>query len=141
MDNTATTTPADGPDPVDVHVGARIVAMREALGQRQADLATACGISFQQIQKYESGANRVSCSRLVQIAKAQGVAPGSYFEGIELLQREASSESDTVRDAGRWLMTPQALELAVALTSLDNRARDFAVFLAHQAIRYQAGKR
>jgi len=137
MDNTATTTPADGPDPVDRHVGARIAALRDALGQTQSDLATACGISFQQIQKYESGANRVSCSRLVQIALAQGQAPGSYFEGIELLQRESTSESDAVRWASRWLMTPQALELAVAFASIDNRQRAFAVFLAHQAVAYQ----
>lgn len=124
-------------DAVDLHVGERIKALRRALGQTQADLAKGCGIAPQQIDKYESGQNRVSCSRLVQIAQAQAVSPASYFEGIELLQREASSASETVATAGRWLMTPQALELALALTSIDNRQRAFAIFLAHQAVAYQ----
>lgn len=124
-------------DPVDVIVGARIAALREAIGQTQTDLAKACGITFQQIQKYESAANRVSCSRLAQIAQAQGVAPGSYFEGVELHGREQSSGSESVRWAGRWLMTPQALELAVAFHRIDDRQRAFALFLAHQAVAYQ----
>lgn len=124
-------------DPVDVVVGARIAALREAIGQTQTDLAKACGITFQQIQKYESAANRVSCSRLAQIAKAQGVSPGSYFEGVELHGREQSSESESVRWAGRWLMTPQALELAVALHQVDDRARAFALFMAHQVVVHQ----
>lgn len=131
MDNASTR------DPVDVVVGARIAALRDAIGQTQQDLAKACGISFQQIQKYETAANRVSCSRLAQIAKAQGVAIGSYFEGVELHDREQSSASESVRWAGRWLMTPQALELAVALHQVDDRQRAFAIFLAHQAVVYQ----
>lgn len=131
------TTTTSTRDPVDVMVGARIAALREAIGQTQTDLAKACGITFQQIQKYESAANRVSCSRLAQIAKAQGVSPGSYFEGVELHDREQSSESESVRWAGRWLMTPQALELAIALGSVGNRVRAFVVFLAHQAVAYE----
>lgn len=120
-------------DPVDVMVGARIAALRDAIGQTQSDLAKACGITFQQIQKYESAANRVSCSRLAQIAAAQGVSPGSYFEGVELHHREQSSASETVTWAGRWLMTPQALELGLAMAPLGSRDRAFALFLAHKA--------
>lgn len=124
-------------NPVDVMIGERIAALRDAAGQTQTQLGRACGISFQQIQKYESAANRVSCSRLAQIAQAQGVPIGSYFEGVELHGREQSSASESVRWAGRWLMTPQALELAVALHQVDDRQRAFAVFLAHQAVAYQ----
>jgi transcriptional regulator with XRE-family HTH domain len=58
----------EGPDPIDVAVGARIRIRRRWLGFSQTQLATALGITFQQVQKYERGANRVSASMLVKIA-------------------------------------------------------------------------
>ena len=58
----------DGPDPIDVAVGARIRTRRRATGLSQTQLAEALGITFQQVQKYERGANRVSASMLVKIA-------------------------------------------------------------------------
>ncbi|MEY8842737.1 helix-turn-helix domain-containing protein, partial [Cribrihabitans sp. XS_ASV171] len=58
---------------VDVTVGQRIKARRMALGMSQADLGDAVGVRFQQVQKYESGANRVSASRLWSIAEVLGV--------------------------------------------------------------------
>jgi transcriptional regulator with XRE-family HTH domain len=60
----------EGPDPVDIEVGARVRMRRREMGLSQTDLAVKCGkgITFQQIQKYERGANRISASRLVQIA-------------------------------------------------------------------------
>jgi len=57
-------------DPIDVQLGRQIRSRRELKGVTQAQLAAAVGVTFQQIQKYERGANRVSASRLVQIAKA-----------------------------------------------------------------------
>ncbi len=68
---------------IDAHVGKRIRARRRLLGQSQTDLAEQSGVRFQQIQKYETGANRVSASRLVLIGRAQGVPAAFYFEGIE----------------------------------------------------------
>lgn len=70
--------PVQRPRPVDVQVGSRIRRRRLVLGIAQQDLAHSIGVSFQQVQKYESGANRVSASRLVQIAETLGV-PASYF--------------------------------------------------------------
>ena len=58
----------DGPDPIDVAVGARVRIRRRWLGLSQTQLAQALGITFQQVQKYERGANRVSASMLVKIA-------------------------------------------------------------------------
>lgn len=58
----------EGPDPIDVAVGARIRIRRRWLGFSQTQLANALGITFQQVQKYERGANRVSASMLVKIA-------------------------------------------------------------------------
>jgi len=66
------------PHPVDVHVGRRIRARRLLLGMNQQTLATALGLTFQQVQKYEHGANRVSASKLSAIADALGV-PVSFF--------------------------------------------------------------
>ena len=68
---------------VDPHVGKRLRERRVALGMSQEKLADALGISFQQIQKYEAGTNRVAASRLWDIAKALEVDVGYFFEGIE----------------------------------------------------------
>jgi transcriptional regulator with XRE-family HTH domain len=68
------------PNPVDIHVGARIRRRRVLLGLSQEKLAHAIGLTFQQVQKYERGTNRVSASRLYQLAKVLGV-PISFFFG------------------------------------------------------------
>jgi len=69
--------------PVDVHVGMRIRQRRWFVGMTQQQLAEKVGIKFQQIQKYETGANRVSASRMWVIAKALGVTVSHFFEGLE----------------------------------------------------------
>lgn len=71
------------PDPVDVHVGARMLARRKQLNQSQAALADEIGVTFQQVQKYERGSNRISASMLYRTAKAQRVMPGYYFIDFE----------------------------------------------------------
>src|SRR4030095_13781595 len=68
------------PNPIDVHVGARIRLRRSLLGLSQTTLAEARGLTFQQIQKYEKGTNRVSSSRLVDLANALDVAVPYFFE-------------------------------------------------------------
>ncbi|MBT9384692.1 helix-turn-helix domain-containing protein [Pseudooceanicola sp. CBS1P-1] len=69
--------------PVDVHVGKRIRHRRWLVGMTQQQLAERVGIKFQQIQKYETGANRVSASRLWDIADALEVPVSFFFEGLE----------------------------------------------------------
>jgi DNA-binding XRE family transcriptional regulator len=59
-----------GPNPIDIHVGSRMRMRRMALGMSQEKLATALGLTFQQVQKYEKGANRMGSSRLQQAANA-----------------------------------------------------------------------
>lgn len=71
------------PHPVDVHVGKRIRHRRWLVGMTQQQLAESVGIKFQQIQKYETGANRVSASRLWDIADALDVEVSFFFEGID----------------------------------------------------------
>ena len=69
--------------PVDAHVGKRIRHRRWMIGMTQQQLAGKVGIKFQQIQKYETGMNRVSASRLWDIADALGVTISFFFEGLE----------------------------------------------------------
>ena len=69
--------------PVDIHVGKRVRHRRWMLGLTQQALAERVGIKFQQIQKYETGTNRISASRLWDIAEALSVEVGFFFEGLE----------------------------------------------------------
>ena len=72
----------DGPHPVDRHVGRRVCEKRIALGYNQSDLGRALGLTFQQIQKYEQGTNRVSASKLWDIARFFKVDIAYFFEGL-----------------------------------------------------------
>jgi transcriptional regulator with XRE-family HTH domain len=83
------------PDPVDVHVGSRIRIRRLLIGMNQETLAKALGLTFQQVQKYEGGANRVSASRLSQIAEVLGVPISYFFSDIDIAGGLDSSELET----------------------------------------------
>lgn len=72
----------EGPDPIDRHVGTRIRGRRVGLRISQTKLGQAIGVTFQQIQKYESGTNRVGSSNLFKIAKALGVEVSFFFDGL-----------------------------------------------------------
>jgi transcriptional regulator with XRE-family HTH domain len=67
---------------IDAHVGERIRLRRTELGLTQEQLAAALDVSYQQIQKYETGANRVSAGRILEIARKLGVDVGYFFEGV-----------------------------------------------------------
>ena len=70
-----------GINPIDRHIGARVRQRRVILGMSQTELTQGLGISFQQIQKYEKGSNRISGSRLQQFADKLGVEPAYFFAG------------------------------------------------------------
>ncbi len=72
----------DGPNPVDVHVGKRIRERRVSLGMSQTDLGEYLGLTFQQIQKYERGANRISASRLWALSDFFKVSVEWFFDGL-----------------------------------------------------------
>ncbi|WP_298125928.1 helix-turn-helix domain-containing protein [Brevundimonas sp.] len=72
----------DGPHPVDRHVGRRVCEKRIALGYNQSDLGRAVGVTFQQIQKYEKGTNRVSASKLYDIARFFQTDVAYFFQGL-----------------------------------------------------------
>ncbi|TDK41080.1 helix-turn-helix domain-containing protein [Antarcticimicrobium luteum] len=86
------------PHQVDVHVGKRVRHRRWLVGMTQQQLAEKVGIKFQQIQKYETGANRISASRLWDIAEALSVPVSFFFEGLEVAAKETGDKSDIPAD-------------------------------------------
>ena len=70
-------------NPIDAHIGARIRQRRQLLDMSQSDVAAKIGITFQQLQKYEVGSNRVSASRLWDVAEVMKVPVSYFFEGLE----------------------------------------------------------
>ena len=79
--------------PVDVHVGSRIRLRRHLLGLSQSELGRALGVTFQQVQKYENGTNRVGASRLHQIALALRTTPAWFFDSLAGLAPAASTSA------------------------------------------------
>jgi len=83
---------------IDDHLGRRLRRRRRLLGLTQQQVAEACGVGFQQIQKYECGANRMSAARLWQLARALEVPVGYFYEGLDpprgggVAKREAQSQ-------------------------------------------------
>jgi transcriptional regulator with XRE-family HTH domain len=96
------------PDPVDVHVGARIRTRRLYIGMNQETLARALGLTFQQVQKYEGGANRVSASRLSQIAKILGVPIAYFFSDLDPVGGAVTARDLEMREL---MQRPEAIEL------------------------------
>jgi len=99
-----------GPNPVDRHVGLRIRMRRKELGWSQERLADAIGLTFQQVQKYERAANRVSASKLWEMSRALSTSISYFFEGFDGPEAPASeSDLGTLQD---FLLTPEGIELA-----------------------------
>ncbi len=76
---------SDAPHPIDIHVGARVRARRRLLGITQEKLGEALGLTFQQVQKYERGSNRISASRLFELSRILAVPVTYFYEGAEAL--------------------------------------------------------
>ena len=109
--------------PVDVHVGKRIRHRRWLVGMTQQQLAQYVGIKFQQIQKYETGANRVSASRLWDISETLEVPISFFFEGLEREQAQKSATDSVPPDL---IGDKEALELIRSYYSIpENQRRQF----------------
>lgn len=121
----------DGPDPVDVHVGRRVKRRRIALGLSQSALGDRIGVSFQQVQKYERGANRIAASMIWRIAETLATPPGYFFEG---LASSANAElDDTFSDEFLRFTTSGGRELAQAFLDMRPTARRALLILALEA--------
>ena len=107
---------ASGPHPVDRHVGLHIRMRRKALGISQEKLAEALGLTFQQVQKYERGANRVSASKLWEIARALKTNVASFYEGLE--DDALGAATGMGANAQDFLLTPEGIELAASFPKI-----------------------
>ncbi len=106
--------------PVDVHVGKRVRHRRWMVGTTQQQLAEAVGIKFQQIQKYETGMNRVSASRLWDIAKVLDVPVSFFFEGIDAEDSKPAIGTEAPADV---LTDKEALELLRSYYAIPENQR------------------
>ncbi len=106
--------------PVDVHVGKRVRHRRWMVGMTQQQLAEKVGIKFQQIQKYETGMNRISASRLWDIAEALSVPVSFFFEGLEADHLEDDKRTDTPSD---FMADKEALELVRSYYAIPETQR------------------
>jgi transcriptional regulator with XRE-family HTH domain len=116
-----------GPDPVDCTVGERVRRRRMQLGLSQGKLAEAIGVTFQQVQKYERGVNRVTASRLCMLAESLQVEP-TYFFGTDASPTTAEShQTDALTDL---LASDDGTRLAAAFRRIDDvRVRRLLVAL------------
>jgi len=97
--------------PVDVAVGARVRELRIRAGMSQTKLGEALGVSFQQIQKYENGSNRMGASRLVQVATALNVPLAHLFTGVDMAEAdrpEPALDGEASKVARDWASIPNA---------------------------------
>jgi transcriptional regulator with XRE-family HTH domain len=111
-----------GPNPIDVHVGARIRLRRKFLDISQSKLADALGLTFQQVQKYERGTNRVSASKLFEIGRFLEAPVSYFFERLEQSEAQTGFDSKAGPDSyvHGFLMTPEGIELALMFPKVAN---------------------
>lgn len=112
--------PIGGIHDVDLHVGTRVRMRRKFLGLSQGDLANSIDLTFQQVQKYERGSNRISASKLYEIANALGVPVGYFFEGMP---QADGGVSDVEQDVNSFMMTTEGVELAQVFPKLSAHVR------------------
>lgn len=121
------------PNPIDRHVGSRVRMRRMLAGVSQEKLGEALGLTFQQVQKYEKGANRISASRLQQIAKKLDVPVSFFFDGAPSGDATPSGFSDSGSTAyiSDFLATSEGVQLTKAFVRIKSgRVRRRIVDLA-----------
>ena len=106
---------------IDLHLGKRLRRRRRLLGLTQQQLAIAVGVRFQQIQKYECGANRISAARLWQLSEALEVPVSYFFDGLAEAQERAAE--DPSEGGGEMFARKETLDLVRAYYQLGERPR------------------
>ena len=120
------------PNPIDVHVGSRVRTQRRALGLSQEKLGNALGLTFQQVQKYEKGTNRVGASRLQHLARILKVPIGHFFEGAPG-QLKAKGNAPSSAFVSDFVTSTEGLTLAKAFTQIkDAKVRHHIVKLVSE---------
>lgn len=129
----------DGPHPVDRHVGRRVCEKRIALGYNQSDLGRALGLTFQQIQKYEKGANRISASKLWDIARFFKVDIGYFFDGLSPAQ-PGMAEGEGAAFDHDFPSTRHTIEIARLAPQLSARRQKLALDLIRELASQDEGQ-
>jgi transcriptional regulator with XRE-family HTH domain len=119
------------PTPIDEYIGIAVRSHRKELGLSQIALAKAIGVTFQQVQKYEKGANRIGAGRLSAIAKALQVPVTSFFAPASGLQRDRLPSSGNAMD---FLRLPGATDLLGYYTQIKDPARRKTVLKLARAL-------
>ena len=126
------------PNPTDKHVGARVRMRRMMLGMSQEKLGAELGLTFQQVQKYEKGANRISASRLQQIAHILQVPVSFFFDGAPSLpgqQTDGLAEATSPAYVADFLSTSDGLALTKSFMQIqDAKLRRRIVDLVKQIV-------
>jgi transcriptional regulator with XRE-family HTH domain len=110
------------PNPVDIHVGSRVRLRRLLLGMSQEKLGDELGVTFQQVQKYERGANRIGASRLFRVATVLQVPIGFFFEGLEATPVSGFAEGDQTPLIDDFINSPEGVALAAAFARIREPA-------------------
>ena len=122
------------PNPVDIHVGKKLRERRSVLGITQEKLGNELGLTFQQVQKYERGANRIGASRLFQLCRILEVAPQYFFEGLSWKKSSpppGMSDADQATYDPEQEMTREVMKLVQAFRRIPgDRARRGVIDLA-----------
>jgi transcriptional regulator with XRE-family HTH domain len=126
--------PRSGLNPIDQHVGSRVRMRRLMLKMSQTDLADALGLTFQQVQKYEKGANRVGASRLQHISQILQVPVPFFFDGVTGQSGAAVEIADSDLYVNQFLATSDGLALVKAFTRILNPKLRRAIVLLVQQI-------
>ena len=117
-----------GPHPVDIHVGSRVRMRRTLLGMSQEKLGDALGLTFQQVQKYERGANRVGASRLFEISRVLDVPVSFFFEEMPAetasMSTSAPGKTGAAEDAEEFERDPLAKRETLELVRAYYRIAD-----------------
>ena len=112
------------PNPIDIHVGGRVRLRRMMLGMSQEKLGEQLGITFQQIQKYEKGTNRIGASRLQNIATVLSVPVGFFFDGAPGNSGSGSADSKSGSYVVDFLSSSEGLQLNRAFVRIaDSKVR------------------
>jgi transcriptional regulator with XRE-family HTH domain len=127
--------PKNGIHPTDTHVGKRVRMRRLMLDMSQTNVADALGLTFQQLQKYEKGTNRISASRLQRISEILQVPVTFFFEGAPHVRGEHHAQTDapSPQYVSDYLATPDGLHLTKAFMQIpDAKLRRSIVNLVEQ---------
>lgn len=110
------------PHPVDLHVGKRLRLIRQVRGITQQKLADQVGVTFQQIQKYEKGTNRIGASRLFEFSRALDVSVSFFFDGLEEAPQQRLADGGGERFQGSVFTSKDIYDIAKAFERIENPA-------------------